>query len=334
MALAMSVVARSSMRAVLVEKPVSIDSLKLVEMMVPSVPDDGVLVRVLTSSANPVDMFPTSWAGYLMGGRKPVVIGTDFAGVVEAVGKDVSAFRPGDEVFGGARGAFAEYMVVRESRAIAHKPASVSFEQAGTVAVAATTALQALRDHGGLSSGQSVLINGASGGVGTFAVQIASALGGLVTAVCGTRNVEMARSLGASAVIDYTRDDFTRGVLKYDLVIDVAGSHSFSACKRVLKPHGTFVGVGAAGVQHGRGGGRRAIGHFLATRLTSIGGSRKVVTLFIANLTAQDMEFLASLLANGRVTPVIDRRYSLDEVSEALQYLNEGHGRAKVAISV
>ena len=329
----MVVGAPSAMKAVVVGKPVSLGSLRFSEAPVPAVPNDGVLVRVTASSANPVDLFPTSRIGYLMGGRKPTVIGTDFAGVVESVGKDVSGFRRGDEVFGGAPGAFAERIVVRQGRGLALKPASVSMEQAGVVGVAGTTALQALRKHGGLSSGQSVLINGASGGVGTFAVQIAVALGASVTAVCSARNVEMVRSLGAGSVIDYGREDFTRLDLRYDLVIDVEGSHSFSACKRVLAPHGTFVGVGAAAVQHRRGGGLRAIGHFLGTRVTSIGSGRKAV-FFIASLTSEDMKFLASLLADGRVRPVIDRRYSLGEVSEALQYMNEGHARAKVAISI
>jgi NADPH:quinone reductase-like Zn-dependent oxidoreductase len=322
------------MKAFRIERPAAIGALRPSELAMPVVPDDGVLIRVHASSANPVDLFPTSLAGYLMGGRKPAVLGTDFAGVVESVGSSVSGFRPGDEVFGGGRGAFAEYMCVGASKAIALKPSTVSFEQAGVVAVAGCTALQALRDHGRLVAGQRVLINGASGGVGTFAVQIARALGAHVTAVCGTRNVDMVRSLGADVVIDYTKSDFTRLAERYDLVLDIAGSHSYRRCRRVLAPRGTYVGVGAAAIQHGAGGGLRAIGHFLGTRVTSVVGNQRVVTLFIASLTKESMELLAELMADGRVTPVIDRRYSFNETPQALEYMNEGHARAKVAIAI
>lgn len=324
----------TSMKAVVVDRPVSVGSLKLTEIPVPSVGSDQILVRVLATSANPVDAFPTSFGGYLMRGRKPTVIGTDYAGVVEAVGESVTSFRVGDEVFGGAHGAFAEYIAVRAEGAVVLKPSSVSFEAAGTVAVAATTALQGLRDHGGLVAGQRVLINGASGGVGTFAVQIAVALGATVTAVCSTRNVEMVRGLGAASVIDYTTTDFTRGSEQYDLIADVAGTHSLGACRRVLAPGGTYVGVGMSGVMHGRAGMVRVAGHLLRTRMTSVVGSHKVVTLFIADLTNEAMETLAGMLADGRISPVIDRRYTLGEVGAAMEYLNAGHARAKVAISV
>lgn len=326
--------ALTSMKAVLVNKPVSLGALKLTEMPMPALADDRVLVRVVATSANPVDAFPTSVAGYLMEGRKASVIGTDYAGVVEAVGRDVTSFRIGDEVFGGARGAFAEYISVRAGGAVVAKPAGLSFEAAGTVAVAATTALQGLRDHGGLEAGQRVLVNGASGGVGTFTVQIARALGAEVTAVCSTRNVDMVRSLGASQVIDYTRSDFTRLTEKFDLIADIAGTHSLGACRRVLKPGGTYVGIGVSGVMHRRAGMVRLLGHVLRTRVTSGLGSHKVVSLFIADLTKESMSDLSSLLADGRVTPVIDRRYTLSEVGAAMEYLNTGHARAKVAISV
>jgi len=334
MSAAVTSVTSASMKGYRIERPTVLGALRPSEIAMPVVPDDGVLIRVHASSANPVDLFPTSFMGYLMGGRKPVVLGTDFAGVVESVGSSVASFRPGDEVFGGAAGAFAEYMCVRESKAIALKPPSVSFEQAGVVAVAGCTALQALRDHGRLQPGQRVLINGASGGVGTFAVQIARALGAHVTAVCSSRNVDMVRSLGADVVIDYTKSDFTRLEARYDLVADIAGSHSFGRCRRVLAARGTYVGVGAAAIQHGAGGGLRAIRHFLGTRVTSIVGNQRVVTLFIASLTRESMEFLAELMADGRVTPVIDRRYSFSEAPGALEYINEGHARAKVAIAV
>ncbi len=324
----------TSMKAVVVDRPVALSSLKLTEIPVPSIASDQILVRVLATSANPVDVFPTSLAGYLLGGRKPSVVGTDYAGVVEAVGSEVTEFRVGDEVFGGARGAFAEYISVRAGGAVVHKPANVSFESAGAVAVAATTALQGLRDHGGLVSGQRVLINGASGGVGTFAVQIAVGLGATVTAVCSTRNVEMVRGLGAAEVIDYTRADFTRGSEKYDLIADIAGTHSLGACRRVLAPRGTYVAVGVSGVMHKRAGMIRVAGHLLRTRVTSALGSQKVVTLFIADLTKEAMDFLASLLADGRITSVIDRRYAVSEVGAAMEYLNTGHARAKVAVSV
>ena len=330
----MLVPASSSMKAVVVDRPVSLGSLKLSEIPTPEVPRDRILVRVVATSVNPVDLFPTTWAGYLMGGRKPSVLGTDYAGVVEAVGSDVTEFRVGDEVFGGARGAFAEYISVRAGGAVVHKPANLSFESAGTVAVAATTALQALRDHGGLSSSEKVLINGASGGVGTFAVQIALAMGGIVTAVCSPRNVEMVRGLGASEVIDYTRSDFTRSGLRYDLVLDVSGTHSFGACRRVLARHGRYVAAGVAALQHRPGGLALVLGHLLRTRVTSMFDSHKVVSLFIADLTKESMSVLASLLADGRVTPAIDTRYSLGEIGAALQYLNAGHARAKVAVSV
>lgn len=324
----------TSMRGWRISGPTSIRDLRMSEIAIPAVPPDGVLVRVRASSANPVDLFPTSPAGYLMGGRKPVVLGTDFAGAVESVGSSVAALRPGDEVFGGGAGSFAEYVCMKESAAIAAKPPSVSFEQAGAVAVAGCTALQALRDHGRLVSGQRVLINGASGGVGTFAVQIAAAMGAEVTAVCSTRNVEKARSLGAASVVDYTRSDFTSMRQRYDLLIDIAGSHSFARCRRVLAPGGTYVGVGAAAIQHRFAGTLRAAGHFLGARVVSVIGDVRVVALFIAQLNKADLEFLADLMADGRVKPVIDRVYSLEEVPAALQYMNEGHAQAKVAIAI
>ena len=322
------------MKAVVCDRPGSPGDVKLDEIDRPEVVKDLVLIRVHASSANPVDLFPTTRMGYLMGGRKPQVLGTDFAGIVESVGNDVREFQPGDEVFGGGRGAFAEYKVMPANGAVAGKPAGVSFEHAGTVAVAATTALQALRDHGRIERGRKVLVNGASGGVGTFAVQIAKALGADVTAVCSSRNVEMVTSIGADRVIDYTQEDFTRGGARYDLMVDIAGSHPWSECTHVLEPRANYVGVGAAAVQHGKGGGMRALRHFAGVRLGSLVGSRRVVVLFIAKLNQADLEFLASLLASDKVTPVIDRRYSLAQTSEALRYLDEGHAMAKVAIDL
>jgi NADPH:quinone reductase-like Zn-dependent oxidoreductase len=309
--------------------------MELEEVELPGVPDDGVLVRVHASSVNPVDLFPLSGAGRLVrrltGKRKRDLLGTDFAGTVQSVGKNVTRFRPGDQVFGGEHGSFAEYICVSESAALALKPANVSFDEAGCGGVAALTALQAIRDHGQVKPGHKVLINGASGGVGTFAVQIATALGAKVTAVCSPRNVDAARSLGAQRVIDYTRDDFTRSAERYDVLIDIAGSRSLSECRRVLQPGAIFVIVGAAAVQHTSE--MKAFGHIIGTRLRSMRGSQKAV-FFIAKLTQKDMEAIAELMAVSKVTPVIDRRYTLDQLAEAFAYFNEGHARGKIALHV
>jgi NADPH:quinone reductase-like Zn-dependent oxidoreductase len=304
------------------------------EIEQPSVTDDGVLVRVRASSVNRGDWYATTGTPYfgrlMMGLLKPKaqVAGTDFAGIVEAVGKDVTAFRPGDEVFGGRSGAFAEYVSVRN--AVVLKPAHVSFEEAAAVPVAALTALQALRDHGRLQPGQRVLVNGASGGVGTFAVQIAKALGASeVTAVCSTRNVEAARSIGADHVVDYTRDDFTQSGRRYDLIFDNAGNRSWRDCKRVLEPKATLVIVG------GQKGTRLLgpLGHVARLKLASLLGSHKAV-FFIAKFNRADMQVLRGLLDAGKITPVIERRYELDDVADALRYIGEGHARSKVVINV
>jgi NADPH:quinone reductase-like Zn-dependent oxidoreductase len=303
------------------------------DMEMPAVPEDGVLVRVHASSANPLDLYSLTRVAHLQRGRKPKIVGTDFAGTVESVGPRVTRYRPGDEIFGAVRGAFAEYAVVAADGAVARKPAGVSIEDAGTLAVAGTTALQAVRDHGGLAGGQHVLINGASGGVGTFAVQIAKAFGAEVTAVCSTRNVELVRGLGADHVVDYMRDDFTPAAGAFDLMLDVAGNRSWSECARLLRRGGTFVGAGVAGVMHGRGGGLRLIRHLLDVRIRSIGGGKKVV-IFVAKLNRPDLETLGELVESGRVKPVIDRRYDLTRVAEALGYLDEGHAMGKVAIAI
>jgi len=266
-----------------------------------------------------------------MGLRKPksTRTGVDFAGTVEAVGANVTEFQPGDEVFGGRDGAFAEYVCVREDRAVVPKPANVTFEEAAAVPVAALTALQGLRDKGQLQPGQKVLINGASGGVGTFAVQIAKALGAEVTGVCSTRNVAILRSLGADHVVDYTQDDFTRSDRRYDVMFDVAGSRSWSECRRVLDPHATLVMVGAQK-------GNRLIGplgHVVKVRLAAVRGSQKVV-FFIAKFNKADMLALRDLLEAGKVTPVIDRSYELSEIADAFRYLGEGHAQGKIVITV
>ena len=328
------VASETTMRAVVCRGPMKPEAVQAEDAGRPAVADDGVLVRVRASSANPVDLFALSAAGWMLRGRKPVVAGTDFAGTVEAVGAHVTGFRPGDEVFGAARGAFAEYLSVAEDGGVVRKPAAVSFVDAGTLGVAGSTALQALRDHGQVERGQRVLINGASGGVGSFAVQIAKALGAEVTAVCSPRNVDLVRSIGADTVIDYSKDDFARRGERYDLMIDIAGSHSWSDCKRVLTEGGAFVGVGAAALQHGRGGSLRALGHFLWIRVSTAGGGRRAVALFIAKLRKEDLEFLGELAASGRVKPVIERTYDLSHAGDALAYINAGHTQGKLAIAV
>ncbi len=309
--------------------------LELQEIEKPDLTDDGVLVRVHASSVNPADRYSTLGTPYvarpMMGLLKPRTnrVGTDFAGTVEAVGKDVTEFRPGDEVFGGKSGAYAEYVCVPQDRAVVPKPADLTFEQAAAVPVAALTALQGLRDKGRVQPGQQVLINGASGGVGTFAVQIAKALGAEVTAVCSTRNVDPVQSLGADHVIDYTREDFTRSDRRYDLIFDVAGSRSWSECRRVLNPQATLVMVGAPK-------GNRLMGplsHIVTVRLAALRGSQKAV-FFIAKFNKPDMAVLRELLEAGKVTPVIDRRYALSEVADAFGYLGEGHAQGKIVITV
>lgn len=310
-------------------------ALELAEIEQPEPAEDEVLVRVRAASVNPADWYALMGRPYamrpatgLLRPREPR-LGTDFAGTVEAVGANVTEFEPGDEVFGGRTGALAESVCVRAARGIVSKPAGLSFEQAGAVAVAGLTALQGLRDKGRLQPGQHVLVNGASGGVGTFAVQIAKALGAEVTAVCSPRNAEQARTLGADHVVDYTRDDFTRGGGRYDLIFDVAGSRSWSQLKRVLAPHGVLVVVGAPKGNAVLG----PLGHILAIRLASLGGSRKAV-FFVAQVTKADLLVLRELLEAGTVTPVVDRVYPLAEVAVAFRYLGEGHARAKVVVTV
>ena len=326
------------MKAILCRRSGRPDVLELEEIDRPRIADDGVLVRVHAASINPVDFFPLSRVAYtarlLSGGfkAKPVVLGTDFAGTVESVGKNVSEFKPGDEVFGGKdRSTFAEYVSIPAKGAVVAKPGNVSFEQAAGVPVAAITALQALRDHGRLRQGQKVLINGASGGVGSFAVQIAKAFGAHVTAVCSPRNAETARALGADNIIDSTREDSTRSGESYDLMIDIAGNHSWSECKRVLAPTGIMVAAG--GSAHTVWGGNSTIKHLLGVRLASVRGTRKVA-LFIAKLNKADLLVLQKLLVEGKITPVIDRCYELNRVREAFDYMGEGHAQGKIIINV
>jgi NADPH:quinone reductase-like Zn-dependent oxidoreductase len=312
------------------------DVLELREIDRPVVTDDGVLVRIRAASVNPVDWHTLTGMPYLVrmeaGLRKPKseVLGVDFAGRVEAVGRNVTQFRSGDDVFGARSGAFAEYVCVREDRGVVLKPANVTFEEAAAVPVAAVSALQGLRDKGQIQPGQKVLINGASGGVGTFAVQIAKSFGAEVTGVCSTGNVDIARSIGADHVIDYTWEDFTLGEQRYDLMLDIAGNRSWSDCKRVLNEKATLVVVGGPKANRWIG----PLGQALTLRFSSLGGSRRVVAPFLAKIKKEDLERMQKLLEAGTVTPVIDRRCELSEVPEALRYLGKGHAQGKVVINV
>jgi NADPH:quinone reductase-like Zn-dependent oxidoreductase len=306
--------------------------LRLEETERPAVTDDGVLIRVHAASLNAVDWYAVlgrPWAGRVaMGLRKPkeLLLNSDVAGTVEAVGKDVTEVEPGDEVFGRAEG-FAEYALADER--VARKPAGLTFEEAAALPVAGITALQGLRDHGQVQPGQRVLINGASGGVGTFAVQIAKALGAHVTAVCSTGNVEQARELGADRVIDYTREDFTRGDERYDVMFDNAGRTSWSKCKRVLAPKAIVVLVGGPKKNRLLG----PLGHIMAMKLGSVRGDRKAV-FFVAKLNREDLEVLAGMAEAGTVRPLIDRRYELGRLSDAMAYLGEGHAKGKIIITL
>jgi NADPH:quinone reductase-like Zn-dependent oxidoreductase len=314
----------------------SADVVELRKVDRPVAADDEMLVRVRAASVNPADWYGLTGRPYVaraagLGLRKPkeTRLGTDFAGQVDAVGKNVTQFRPGDEVFGARSGAFAEYVCVPEDRAVVTKPANVTFEQAAAAPVAALTALQGLRDKGRIKPGQHVLINGASGGVGTFAVQIAKALGADVTAVCSTRNVDLVRSLGADHVIDYTKEDFTRGDRRYDLLFDVAGSRSWSQCRRVLAPRAILVIVGAPKGSPLLG----PLRHIAAVRVASLRSSQRAV-FFIAKVDKADLLVLHELLEAGKVTPVIDRQYELSELADAFRYLEEGHARGKIVVTV
>ena len=307
--------------------------LELKDIPEPEVTDDGVVVRIRATSVNPVDWHTMTGTPYLVrmqaGLRRPKNerLGVDFAGTVEAVGKDVTHVKPGDDVFGARNGAFAEYVSVKD--AVVAKPSNVSFEEAAAIPVAAITALQGLRDKGHLQPGQHVLVNGASGGVGTYAVQIAKAFGADVTAVCSTRNVEQTRAIGADRVIDYTREDFTRSGERYDVMLDVAGNRSWSDCKRVLTDDAKLVIAGGPKKNRLLG----PIGKVIRMRLASIPGNRDVA-VFLAKTNREDMATLQELLASGKVKSVIDRTYSLNELPDAMGYLGEGHARGKIVVTV
>ncbi len=308
--------------------------LKLEEIDKPVPADDEVLLKVHAASVNPLDyhfskhpfMRPIMARVTKVKTLRP---GRDVAGQVEAVGKNVTQFKIGDEVFGACNGAFAEYACARES-AFAFKPSSVSFEQAASVPVAALTALQGFRDKAHLQPGQKVLINGAAGGVGTFAVQIAKTFGVEVTGVCSTRNVELVRSIGADIVIDYTREDFTSNGKQYDVIFDLVANHSFAEHRRALIPRGIYIGAGMIGLDGSMGQLlMRLIPELVKWRFVS----QKSVSL-LARLNQQDLAAIGELIAEGRVTPVIDRRYSLSEAPDAVRYLEQGHARGKVIIDI
>jgi len=313
----------------------SSEVLRLEEIAKPVPADDEVLVKVHAAAVNPLDWHYMRGEPYIMrlssgfGRPKETRFGVDFAGTIEAVGAQVRNFKPGDAVFGGRTGAFGQYVVVRESRAIVLKPANITFEQAAAVPIAAITALQALRDKGRVKRGTRVLINGASGGVGTFAVQIAKSLGAQVTGVCSTRNVELVHSLGADRVVDYTREDYTRGDLRYDVIIDNVGNHTLRANRRVLEPDGIFVIVGGSSRDPWLGPMVRPIG---AAVLSPFVGQE--FSMLMAELNPRDMGVLRDLLAAGTLKPVIDRRYTLEEVPAAVAYVEEGRARGKVVIAV
>lgn len=329
------------MKAITYSKYGSPDVLQFEDVEESTPGDDEVLIKVRAASVNPYDWHLLRGKPYPLriaaGLRKPKNkrLGVDVAGEVEAVGRNVTRFKPGDDVFGVSRGAFAEYACASESK-LAAKPGNVTFEQAASAPIAGLTALQGLR-RGGLSDkeeippGKKVLINAAAGGVGTFAIQIAKALGAEVTGVCGTRNLDMVRSIGADHVIDYTREDFTKGGRRYDLILDCVANHSLSAFRQVLSPKGNYIMVGAAD-----GGGRWMIS--LLTRLLKVMvlswfASQKLVMVG-AKLSQEDLTLLHDFMKSGKLTPVIDRRYSLREVPAAIGYLEEGHARGKIVITL
>ena len=322
------------MKAIVYAHYGSPDVLRLEDIPKPAPGDDDVVISVRASTVNPADWHFMRGTPYLVrvmtGLNKPRSrqLGIDVAGEVDTVGRNVTQFKPGDHVFGWCRGAFAEYTSIRAS-AIITKPLNVTFEQAACVPVAAVTALQGLRDKGRIQPQQNVLVNGASGGVGTFAVQLAKSFGAEVTGVCSAANVEMVRSIGADHVIDYTRENFTSGKTRYDLILDNAGNHSLSAIRRVLRSTGRYVQVGGPNTGQWVGP--------LAAPLKALVYSRFVSLkfgMFIAKGNKADMATITDLMTAGKVTPVIDRRYALSDVAAAIRYLEEGHARGKVVINV
>lgn len=323
------------MKAIVYQKYGSPDVLELREVEKPVPTDDEVLIKVVAASANPLDWHrmrgTPHFARLMFGLSKPndQRLGADVAGRIEAVGRNIQQFKPGDEVFGmtgGSAGAFAEYVCAPETR-LALKPANLSFEEAASVGVAAFTALQGLRDSGEIQPGQRVLINGASGGVGTFAVQIAKAFGTEVTGVCSSRNLEMVKSIGADHVIDYTQEDFTRNGQKYDLIFDTVANRSASDYKRALRPNGICSSAGFSTLFH-------MFRFMIMGTLLSKTGSRKIEGMGMARPNKKDLDIIKGLLESGQVVPVIDRRYPLNEVPEAIRYLETGRAQGKVVLTM
>ncbi|MGH8868947.1 MAG: NAD(P)-dependent alcohol dehydrogenase [Actinomycetes bacterium] len=323
------------MKAIVQDTYGSTDVLELRDIDKPGIADDEVLVRVHAAG---VDRgvwhimtglpYPIRLAGYGLRTPKTPVPGMDLAGVVEAVGKDVTRFRPGDEVFGIGVGTFAEYARAPENK-LAPKPANLTLEQAGVVATSGLTALQGLRDHGKVQPGQQVLVIGASGGVGTYAVQLAKAFGAEVTGVCSTAKVDLVRSLGADHVIDYTSDDFAEGEPRYDVVLDIGGNSSLSRLRRVLTPTGTLVIAGGETGGRWLGGSDRQIRAMILSLFV-----RQKLGTFVCSENHEDLLVLTELIESGKVTPAIDRTYGLKEAAEAIRYLEEGRARGKVVIAV
>jgi NADPH:quinone reductase-like Zn-dependent oxidoreductase len=321
------------MKAIVQAKYGSPDVLQVREIHKPVAKNDQVLVRVRAAAVNIGDWHLLRGMPYVMrlalGLTKPrrELPGIDLAGEVEAIGPDVQQLRPGDEVFGWCKGAFAEYACTAENNLLP-KPANLTFEQSAAVGDSAFTALAAVRDQGKVQPGHNVLINGASGGVGTFAVQIAKSFGASVTGVCSARNVEMVRSLGADQVIDYTHEDFAQAAQRYDVMLDLVGSHSLSDCRRALTLRGTYVLVGVAKLGRWFGLGRQAKVLSLSPFV------RQRMRVFIVRHNREDLAALKELVEAGEIAPFIDRRYSLTEVPEALRYLGDGHARGKIVIAV
>ena len=323
-----------SMKAIVYRCYGGTEVLKLESIAKPAPADDRVLVKVQAASVNPLDWHYMHGKPYVMradsgvGAPTSIHMGADFAGTVEAVGKNVKRFKPGDEVFGDHDGALAEYVSVAQDGAVALKATNMSMEQAAAVPIAGVTALQALRDKGKVQAGQKVLINGASGGVGTFAVQIAKIYGANVTGVCSGRNVEMVKSIGADRVIDYTQEDFTQGSARYDLIIDTVGNHSLSEIRRVLTPNGALVIVGGPSDNAWIG----PLTGLIKAALMSPFVSQKM-NFMLAQANKDDLEILRDMMQTGKLTPVIDKRYKLSETAQAIGYLEQGHARGKVIVT-
>lgn len=321
------------MKAIVYRSYGSPDVLRYEDIEKPTPGDDDVLVAVRAASVNPYDSHLIRADPFLLriafGLRRPKHprLGVDFAGRVEAVGSSITRFKPGDEVFGAARGAFGEYVCAQDSR-LALKPQKVTFAQAASVPIAGVTALQGLRDRGKVQPGQKVLINGAAGGVGTFAVQIAKAFGAYVVGVCSTRNLDLVRSIGADEVIDYTKEDFTKSGSHYDLLFDCVSNHSLTACRHVLKPEGEYVGIGGVGQPMMRIVNRIVSGVVMSPFV------KKNLRPFGAKMNKDDLAVIAGLIETGKVKPVIEKEYPLTQVGDAIRHLETGHTRGKVVITV